>query len=499
MRKSLLLAACAAGALTALPAFAQTATADDDTSGVANQTAQDRPASAAPLYDDIVVTAQRQSERLQDVPIAVSAFSEEALAEQQIDNALDLQASLPNVVFTKSNFTSSSFTIRGVGDLCVGFSCDSATAIHTNDIPLLSTRLFETEYFDLERIEVLRGPQGTLFGRNATSGVVNVITAKPDLSGIHAAGEAEYSNYNSVKVKGMLNVPLGDVLGVRVAGYYLNRDGYTKNLFDDSRIDDRDLYAVRGTLRFEPSPDTVLDIIGYYFHEKDNRSRIQKQLCHRDPTAILGCSPDRLEFETTNGNSTLGAALSSRQLFALQSIAQGGVLGNFGIANLTNRPDIFAGAVNPTDLRTVDVDFTPTYFAEEYHILGKFYQRVGQFDFTLNGGYTHDAVDSRVDYTLATSDNYSAESHRPRAGGGAGLSEQCRRGVPEQPVLRFQSGQRPGRPVRRQPLWLLQPLNRFRPVAGEHGAMVGGGQGLLGPGRRIQLPAGRHLCRPENP
>ncbi len=407
MRKSLLLAACAAGALTVTPAFAQTA---ENTDGVANQTAQDTPPATARFYDEIVVTAQRQSERLQDVPIAVSAFTEEALEAQQIDNALDLQASLPNVVFSKGNFTSSSFTIRGVGDLCVGFSCDSATAIHSNDIPLLSTRLFETEYFDLERIEVLRGPQGTLFGRNATSGVVNVITAKPDLSGFHAAGEAEYGNYESIKVKGMVNVPIGDTIGVRVAGYYLNRDGYTENVFDDSRIDDRDLYAVRGTIRFEPTPDTVLDIIGYYFEEDDNRSRIQKQLCNRDETAILGCSPDRLEFETTNGNSTLGAAISSRQLFALQSLAQGGALGNLGISNLTNRPDIFAGTVNPADLRTVNVDFTPTYYAQEYHILGKFYQRIGDFNFDVSGGYTHDEVDSRVDYTLATADPFSAET-----------------------------------------------------------------------------------------
>ncbi len=152
--------------------------------------AQDSDSSAP--YGEIVVTAQRQSERLQDVPIAVSAFSAEALEKQQIVNPSALQQTLPNVTFTKTNFTSSSFTIRGIGDLCVGTTCDSATAIHVNDMPLLSTRLFESEFFDLERIEVLRGPQGTLFGRNATSGVVNFITAKPDLSAFHAAGEAEY-------------------------------------------------------------------------------------------------------------------------------------------------------------------------------------------------------------------------------------------------------------------------------------------------------------------
>ncbi|MEP6101763.1 Plug domain-containing protein, partial [Parasphingorhabdus sp.] len=109
----------------------------------------------------IIVTAQRQAQSLQEVPVAVSAFDSKALEAQQIENASDLQLTLPNVSFTKSNFTASSFTIRGIGDLCVGVSCDSATAIHLNDSPLFGTRLFETEYFDLERVEVLRGPQGT--------------------------------------------------------------------------------------------------------------------------------------------------------------------------------------------------------------------------------------------------------------------------------------------------------------------------------------------------
>ena len=88
---------------------------------------------------EIVVTAQRQSERLQDVPIAVSAFSTEALEAQQIKTPSDLQLTLPNVTFTKTNFTGASFTIRGIGDLCVGTTCDSATAIHLNGDPLFST------------------------------------------------------------------------------------------------------------------------------------------------------------------------------------------------------------------------------------------------------------------------------------------------------------------------------------------------------------------------
>ena len=263
--------------------------------------------SSSDPYGEIVVTAQRQSERLQDVPIAVSAFSSEALEAQQIKTPSDLQLTLPNVTFTKTNFTSASFTIRGIGDLCVGTTCDSATAIHLNGDPLFSTRLFETEFFDLERIEVLRGPQGTLFGRNATSGVVNVITAKPKLDTFEASAEGEYGNYNSIKGKGMVNIPLGNTAAIRVAGIYLNRDGYTKNLYLGNRIDDRDLYSVRGSLRWEPTPDTTIDLMASYFHENDNRARIQKQLCQRDPTGILGCLNNRLDASPFNGNATFTA------------------------------------------------------------------------------------------------------------------------------------------------------------------------------------------------
>jgi outer membrane receptor protein involved in Fe transport len=346
---------------------------------------------------DIIVTAQRRAESLQSVPISVSAFTGEALERQQIENASDLQQSLPNVTYTKTNFTSSSFTIRGIGDLCTGFSCDSATGIHVNDMPLTSTRLFETEYFDLERLEVLRGPQGTLFGRNATSGVVNFITARPDLNDIHGSASAEYGNYDSVKLTGMINVPIGGIAGIRLAGYWLNRDGYIRNTFDDSRVDDRDLYALRGTIRIEPTDGTRLDIIGYYFHEKDNRSRIQKQLCARDNTGILGCRPDSLAFETVNGNATLAAILTSREFFRINNAT----LTNFGLGSLYGPDNFFGGVVNPADLRTIRSDFNPTYLAEERHLMARLEQEIGDsFDLTVTGGWTKQQVDSRTDYNL---------------------------------------------------------------------------------------------------
>lgn len=348
--------------------------------------------------EDIVVTAQRQAQSLQDVPIAVTAFSGEALTERQINNASQLQLSLPNITFTKSNFTASSFTIRGVGDLCVGVTCDSATAIHLNDLPLFQTRLFETEYFDLERVEVLRGPQGTLFGRNATAGVVNFVTAKPDTSGLKASGEAGYGNFNEIRLQAMVNVPLGENFAARLAGFYLKRDGYTENLFNGEDYDGRDMFAVRGSLRWEPTPDTVVDVMGYWFREDDDRMRIQKQLCQRDPTGVLGCLPARRGNDYTNANASFVGTLSSREFLRIQGgPALGAALSSVGLGSLYG-PDANEGRVNPTDPRQIDTDFRPTYLAEEIQIQAKIEHDFGGVTGKISGQFQENSVDSSQDY-----------------------------------------------------------------------------------------------------
>ncbi|MFN2099931.1 TonB-dependent receptor [Altererythrobacter sp. MF3-039] len=381
--KATLLAGICAGAV-AIPAHAQDA-----------QDAED------PAIDSnvIIVTAQRQAQSLQEVPIAVSAFDAEALEAQQIENASDLQLTLPNVSFTKSNFTASSFTIRGIGDLCVGVSCDSATAIHLNSAPLFGTRLFETEYFDLERIEVLRGPQGTLFGRNATSGVVNVVTAKPDLSGFGAAAEFEYGNYDSMKAKGMINLPIGESIAARVAGFYLKRDGYTTNLTDGSDIDDRDMFAIRGSLRFEPGPDTTIDLMAYYFEEDDNRMRIQKQQCQRDPTGVLGCLNNRRDFDKINANSTFTGTLGSQQFIDLVFAATplGALTAGLGLNDLYG-PDAYANFDEPNDVRQVRTEFTPEYYTDELQLQAHFEHNFGNMQLGVTGTYQETSVDSRQDY-----------------------------------------------------------------------------------------------------
>jgi iron complex outermembrane recepter protein len=380
MRKLHLISATALAMSLAMPAFAQ-----------------DEPQAEDEAAEDIgiVVTAQRRAQSLQEVPIAVSAFDSAALESQQIENSSDLQLTLPNVTFSKGNFTGSSFTIRGVGDLCVGVSCDSATAIHLDGTPLLATRLFETEFFDLDRIEVLRGPQGTLFGRNATSGVVNIIPKRPDLNGFGAAAEIEYGNFNSVKAKGMINFALGEKIGVRLAGFFLDRDGYTENVFDGKDHDDRNMYAVRGSVRFEPTETTTVDFSAFYFREKDKRARIQKQLCDRDPTGVLGCLPSGRGYGLTNANTQFTGVLTSREFFAMRGLPTAFALGSlYG-------PDIYAGAVNPADPRKVNTDFTPEYFSDEQQYQLRLEQEIGSHNLQITGFYHTASVDSRQDYNLS--------------------------------------------------------------------------------------------------
>ena len=372
--------------LVAMPAAAQTAQADD--TGI----------------EEIVVTAQRTAQSLQDVPIAVTAFDATALQRQQINNPLDIQLTLPNITFTKGNFTGSSFTIRGIGDLCVGTTCDAATAIHSEGMPLLGTRLFETEFFDLERVEVLRGPQGTLFGRNATGGVVNFVNAKPTMDGIHAAGEVEYGNFNSLRLKGMFNLPITDNLAVRVAGTYLRRDGFTTNLFNNSRIDGRDLYAIRGSIRWQPGENTTVDAMAYYFREDSNRSRIQKQLCQTDPTGVLGCLAARRDNGYINSNATFTGVLTSQQFLRLASAANGGVLGPLGLGSLYDQGAYnYPGNISPASVREVRTAFTPRYQADEEQYMLRVQHDFGSIKAQLTGMYQRNSVDSQVDYNLGVS------------------------------------------------------------------------------------------------
>jgi outer membrane receptor protein involved in Fe transport len=317
------------------------------------------PASAQ--IEEIVVTAQKRAQSAQDVPISVSAFDAAALEARQIDTFSDLQFNVPNVSYSKGNFSGDNFQIRGIGTLLTAQSADSGVGMHVNDVYLNSPRIFETEYYDLEQVEILRGPQGTLFGRNATGGAVNLKTARPDIGEFYADVQGELGNFDHRKVKGAVNIPISDRIAGRLAGIWTDRDGYTRNVVSGNDVDDREQWSVRGSLRFDIADGTRLDIVGHVFDESSTRTRSQKQLCNHDPSAILGCLPTGLSTDAVNPFATTGYLLSSNLLL--------GPLGVFDFFSFADNVDPTTS--NPKDLRKVRMEFEPQYEAEENFLMAE--------------------------------------------------------------------------------------------------------------------------------
>lgn len=242
-----------------------------------------QPARAINDVDnEIVVTAQKREEKIIDVPIAMTALSGEAMDDRKIEGGSELLRAVPNMNFSKGNFSMYNIAIRGIGTKAVSASTDPAVAVSFNNTPLIRNRLFESEFFDMQRVEVLRGPQGTLYGRNATGGVVNLIPALPSQDfGLDA--KAEVGNYKTMRVSGMINVPLTDTLAVRAAGALTSRDGFDYNTYTQKRVNGRELWSTRTSIAWEPGDRFRANAIWQHFQEDDDRSRTGKQLCARDP------------------------------------------------------------------------------------------------------------------------------------------------------------------------------------------------------------------------
>ncbi len=260
-------------------------------------------AGGGATVEALIVTAQKREEDIQDVPIAISAFSQEDLTRSQIAGGPDLITQVPNMTFTKTNFSSYSVQIRGIGTQAISATTDPAVAVAFNNTPFIRNRFFEQEFYDLQRVEVLRGPQGTLYGRNATAGVVNIISAKPKFF-FEAKVSADIANYSSTRVEAMANIPLvEDVVALRLAGAWTKRDGFAFNQITGSPIDGRDLWSTRVSLRFAPTDRIEANLIWEHFEEDDDRLRSGKQLCKKDVVTHIGGYQVTDYFDKSNDGS----------------------------------------------------------------------------------------------------------------------------------------------------------------------------------------------------
>ena len=225
--------------------------------------------------DAIVVTARRREESLQETPVAISAFSAEALQERQIQQTSDLERITPSLQFKPAgqlsgNSAASVVFIRGIGQLDPTAAVDPGVGIYIDEVYVGRSVGGTIEFGDIASVEVLRGPQGTLFGRNTIGGAILVRTKQPEFDVFSGTVRARVGKYDHVEGFAALNLPIASTMAARVSGGIRKRDGYVIRAFDGLDLGNEDTYTVNGALRWEPSPDFELSLRGDYTNRDEN-------------------------------------------------------------------------------------------------------------------------------------------------------------------------------------------------------------------------------------
>jgi outer membrane receptor protein involved in Fe transport len=249
----------------AQPALAQETPQDDPGAGPEAQAAAGTDESqVAP--DEIIVTANRRASPLSDVPIAVSAVTAETLQNTGANDIRQLNQVAPSLLVSSTGSEANgSARIRGIGTVGDNPGLESSVAVFIDGVYRSRSGIGLNELGEIERVEVLRGPQGTLFGRNASAGLIHIISKQPSLTATQGNAELTYGNYDFFRASGSITGPIiQDVLGYRLDGVYVQRDGFYRDINNDTDVNDRDRYFVRGQLRFEPTEALSFRLIADY-------------------------------------------------------------------------------------------------------------------------------------------------------------------------------------------------------------------------------------------
>ena len=211
--------------------------------GIQNVSAQESTNNL--VLEEVIVTAEKCQSTLQDTALAVAAYQGDYLQDLQIDSVQSLISNDPSMSFSRAGGEGQVF-IRGVGSNLLGIGQDSSVAIHQDGVYLGRPQMALNQFLDVERVEVLRGPQGTLYGRNATAGVVNLISRKPteELQG-YVNGYA--GNFDRLEFEAAVGGPISDTMGFRLAGRWTDDDGFTEDL--DPRGGDTNGPTIQGSGR----------------------------------------------------------------------------------------------------------------------------------------------------------------------------------------------------------------------------------------------------------
>jgi len=345
------------------------------------------PAGKGARLEEVVVTAQRREQSMQDVPVAVTALSSASLAQSGVGNTEMLSVAAPSVVIGRFSNSARPF-VRGIGSTVADPNNEASVAIYLDGVyqPAAFANFFD--FNNVERIEVLKGPQGTLFGRNATGGVIQVVTRDPgDTPEFEAS--AGYANYDKYSVSTYAAAPIGDKVGVSIAAMYSDQnDGYGENLVTGKDVRLGEELGVRFKLVFEPTDATTIKLAGDYSELNDTGAAYQMLPGTRN---VLGQNPPKDDYdvynnwEPENDVESVGASLDIKHDF-----------GAVGLRSITAWRDIDGLWTLDQDLTALpiinaDVNQTGEMFSQELHLTSsedsKLQWLVGAYYFEYDAGY----------------------------------------------------------------------------------------------------------------
>ena len=301
---------------------------------------------SAQEVEEVVVTATKKAESVQDLALSIEAFTEEDMEKNLIKDASDLQEVVPGLIADKGIGSGVSYAIRGTGSYGVGAAVVGAVVTSMNGHSVGTGAFYDLGFYDTERIEVLKGPQGTLFGRNAVNGVINIISKRPT-SELEGSVDITYGDYSSEELTAVINVPISDTIRSRLAVTSSKRDGFTQNVRDGSYFNNKDAMGARLSIDFDIGESSTLKFTHDWSQGSDNRNNIGTPFCESHD--LYGCNP-----LTVGGPNQPAASMGS-------TAAIFNLVGGLEASSFVNQ---YAGTIVPDSLRKAYLTRNPEFDSE---------------------------------------------------------------------------------------------------------------------------------------
>ena len=375
--------------------------------------AQDAAPAPAPADDtatatdtdygnEIIVTASKRSQTLQDTPIAVSVTSAADIENAAIRDLIDLQSSVPSLrVSQLQSSANTNFIIRGFGNGANNAGIEPSVGVFIDGVYRSRSAAQIGDLPNLERVEVLRGPQSTLFGKNASAGVISIVTQKPQYE-FGGSAEVSYGNFDAITAKASVTGPISDTIAFSLAGNYNRRDGYAQDLNLDTDVNDRNRWGVRGQLLFEPTDALSIRLIGDY-DKIDENCCIAGNVIAGPTIAITNAIVGGPSVDANNPFSynVYNNFLSTNKIENYGGSAQIDYdLGNLALTSITAYRQVRADTNQDSDFTSADLigensqGLAIDTWTQEVRLTSDF---DGPINFLLGGYYFNEKIDQKND------------------------------------------------------------------------------------------------------